>query len=138
MNVSYNGKNVKGDILLTQNTTIKKPIIHIPEGHYVVLYDMDAPNPSFIHWIVNSKKEYLPYYPPSPPSGTHRYIFRLVKGAPSFSITNENRSGQNINELAPEFISETSFTQAAKLNTTIQHGARKKKKTKTRKVKKNK
>ena len=131
--VLYNGKNVKGDIPLTHATTFKKPTIHIPEGHYVIMYDMDAPNPSFIHWVVDSKNEYLSYYPPSPPSGTHRYFFRLVKVTPSFTIPKMNRSGQNINQLAPEFVNETSFTQAA-----VGGGLRKKKKTKTRKVKKNK
>jgi phosphatidylethanolamine-binding protein (PEBP) family uncharacterized protein len=81
LRISYNGTSVQGQ-QLTQEQTSKQPSITIPPGHTLVLYDPDAVNPSYIHWIATAKESLLPYKGPSPPPGTgiHHYKFALVKG----------------------------------------------------------
>jgi phosphatidylethanolamine-binding protein (PEBP) family uncharacterized protein len=64
----------------------------VPNKIYMVtMTDPDAPNGMeetdksknhvFTHWVYiqqnNTKTEYVPYAPPSPPKGTHRYQFKL-------------------------------------------------------------
>ncbi len=98
----------KSGKVLNRPLTLKEPVIEIPEGYSVVMYDPDAPNSkpnSFYHWIKTSEQEILPYMPPTPPpgSGEHHYIFTLVKGNVSRP---ETRSGQPIpvGEKIGEFI----------------------------------
>jgi phosphatidylethanolamine-binding protein (PEBP) family uncharacterized protein len=53
----------------------------------LLCWDPDAPQASWLHWMVincggtdpNSGTTVVPWAPPSPPSGTHRYIFALYR-----------------------------------------------------------
>ena len=50
----------------------------------LLMVDPDAPNPDFLHWGVTNMDgttmtTWMPYYPPSPPSGTHHYHFLVLE-----------------------------------------------------------
>ena len=59
----------------------------IEEGkeYVLIMWDPDAPQSSWVHWIVLYKKnknklektDILEYQGPNPPSGTHHYFFSL-------------------------------------------------------------
>jgi phosphatidylethanolamine-binding protein (PEBP) family uncharacterized protein len=94
--VSYGKQNANGKIL-TKRNTVKIPLVEFkgdPGKVYTLLMsDPDASAKSWLHWlIVNIPGDSLlegqtvmPYAPPSPPSGTHRYVFTLYE-QPSVSI----------------------------------------------------
>ena len=120
MEIKYKTILVQGQEL-TKDQTKNKPMIDIPTGMFLIMFDPDAPTnqkgKSWIHWIVDSEgNEYLPYYPPTPPSGTHRYIFRLLNQKP---IIPSQRSNQNV----PKGSNEVFFT------VTAQQGGKRKRKT---------
>jgi phosphatidylethanolamine-binding protein (PEBP) family uncharacterized protein len=100
LEIQYLAGKVSGQIFPVSQTQ-QKPSISIPEGHYVVMYDPDAGNPVWIHWIVTKGGDVLPYQGPSPPAGTglHRYIFVLVAGNPPPMPL--ERGGQDVEALAP-------------------------------------
>jgi len=99
LSISYPGITQLNNIDLTGKSDIynKKPTVVItnedPNKIYMVtMTDPDAPNGMeegidkgknlvFTHWVYiqqnNTKTEYVPYAPPSPPKGTHRYQFKL-------------------------------------------------------------
>lgn len=113
LNILYNSKKVNNMIVLKEEIS-QKPSITIPEGHYLIMYDPDAVNPTWIHWIASSNTDILPYQPPSPPPGTgnHRYIFSLIPGTPPTtlsSIQNNNRGGKNISNLLQSAVATSMF-----------------------------
>ena len=81
LRISYKGTPVQGQRMTVQQTA-EKPNVKIPPGHTLVLYDPDAVQPSYIHWIATAKESLVPYKGPAPPPGTgiHHYKFALVKG----------------------------------------------------------
>jgi len=64
----------------------------------LIMYDPDAPQASWLHWLQMNGKTLVPWAPPSPPkgSGTHRYYFSVYthqapltgvpSGHPNFDI----------------------------------------------------
>lgn len=83
MTITYPGNNVvNGKIMFKASVSTPPKITITPESQYlVIMSDPDAPMGAFIHMVAvyNQGKltPHVPYYPPSPPSGTHRYQFRL-------------------------------------------------------------
>ena len=96
LTISYSGLIISNNIDLTGKNTYsnKEPSIvinnAIPNKIYMVtMTDPDAPNGknntnnnfTFTHWVYiqQNKKTlvYVPYLPPAPPSGIHRYQFNL-------------------------------------------------------------
>lgn len=97
MDIRYNNTLVNSQTL-NKNTVQKEPEVTInkPVASYysVIMIDLDAPpgktdkSISFLHWWVanidlskNFNQIWVPYFPPTPPSGTgaHRYVFYLYK-----------------------------------------------------------
>ncbi len=83
LSVLYGTTRVLGQEL-PRSVTQKEPTVNIPQGHTLILFDPDAPSGTYLHWLKTSEGTLWPYRPPTPPSGVHRYIFRLVEGVPAF------------------------------------------------------
>ena len=84
------------------NKTEEKPNItfrNISLPYTFIMYDPDAPQGVFIHWLIANGKIIIDYIPPNPPGNEiHRYIFRLYKGLlPSLSKNTIKKS--NIDEI---------------------------------------
>lgn len=94
--IKYDFSQVNQGNLLGQLETATPPLIYYPEdlgkGPYtLILVDPDSPDPKdpiykeWIQWMIvnipgnqiNLGRTVLPYQPPIPPRGTHRYIFYL-------------------------------------------------------------
>lgn len=94
--IKYAFSEVNQGNLLNQLETGTIPLIYYPtdlgQGPYtLLLVDPDAPDPKdpiykeWIHWMIvnipgnmiNLGQIVLPYQPPIPPRGTHRYVFYL-------------------------------------------------------------
>lgn len=89
--VKFAGKEAANN-LRARNNTLSAPNVQFnaetnDELFCLVIYDPDAPNPSYLHWLVINIPEenvdngdtIMTYTPPSPPSGTHKYYVVLYK-----------------------------------------------------------
>jgi hypothetical protein len=117
LEVSYGSKKVQGKELTAQETAAKPSVI-IPKGYTLIMYDLDATQPSYIHWIATSQGDVLPYKGPSPPlgSGIHHYKFALIPGSiPVGLATNQNRSGKNVCDIVKSAMKSTEFLVKAPL-----------------------
>ncbi len=86
--VSYAGKNIQGN-LRPRSNTLQKPNVHYTKSpqdfSMLLIWDPDAPAKSYVHWLVinipgsqiSLGQEIIPYKPPTPPSGIHRYFVTL-------------------------------------------------------------
>jgi phosphatidylethanolamine-binding protein (PEBP) family uncharacterized protein len=72
----------------------------------IIIYDNDAPNPSFIHLlIINTNNTILKYYPPSPPKGqTHTYHIKIFEQSKQIEMNIKERSSFNINKLNNSYL----------------------------------
>ena len=120
MEINYNNIYVSNQ-LLTPKQTQNKPVVSLTrlnteKKYTLVMYDPNAVNGNFIHWIVtdifnnnfNSGKELLKYKGPAPPKGTnvHNYIFSLYENKTQDDMfaslrgrLNENNRIINLNKL---------------------------------------
>lgn len=108
--------------LFTKAQTQLEPIVYLQQAdmkkrYTLVMYDPDAPSPSFLHWLlvnipgglVTDADVVASYYPPSPPSGTHRYIFKVYEQGSQQTLqlpkiqTPQGRSGFNIEAFLTRF-----------------------------------
>jgi phosphatidylethanolamine-binding protein (PEBP) family uncharacterized protein len=99
MNVVY-GEQVAKNQVLARSYTLEQPNVHIKpvpgKQLTLIMSDPDAPQPSWLHWLVTNITGDMPYWesgdvivsyaPPTPPSGTHRYIFTLYEQHSSIMI----------------------------------------------------
>jgi phosphatidylethanolamine-binding protein (PEBP) family uncharacterized protein len=106
--VQYGQTVVVNGPILTKSETQSAPNISFPHTeklYTLVMWDPDAPNPSYVHWIVTNIKssnnigpnnEVLPYTGPNPPSGIHRYYFGLFEQLQNIYPEKPERSRFNI------------------------------------------
>ena len=88
-----------------------------------VCFDPDAAAKSWIHWLVlnctgsgpSSGEELVEWAPPTPPSGSHRYIFVLFEHAYPIHMTSPERGYFNIGE----FVSKWGLNQIAVTQTIV-------------------
>ena len=111
LNIRYGSIKIQGQPL-TSKETHTQPSYTVPKGHTLIMYDPDAPAGIWLHWLRHENKDLVPYTPPTPPSGTHHYIFRLVEGSPA-EIPKE-RAPINPTAIAPGRVKgEVMFYQSA-------------------------
>lgn len=104
------GSVIVGNQGLTRQQTIKQPEIMFepqPGKQYtLLLYDPDAPTPTYLHWLVvnithpNQITSLIPYEPPNPPSTDkhyHRYMFELLEQPGPIHISVSDRQGFQVN-----------------------------------------
>lgn len=125
---SLSSKNKKNLPLLN---TKQEPLVQIyPEGCYtLVMIDPDAGAGKgrqtglyFLHWLVmnisggalESAKTVVSYFPPSPPSGKHDYIFQLYKQDCSLTYT-VNRPVELANWSLPDFVKKHNLHLVAEM-----------------------
>ena len=88
-----NGQDFSNDSQLVANP----PTISLPPNSILIMYDPDAPNPPYLHWISVNGTSVIPYQGPSPPKRSlHRYIFEVYDNPnriPLPPINNSSRSG---------------------------------------------
>lgn len=93
MVITYSGNNVVNGQMLSKSTVATVPKIRITDPnqksnsqYLIVMTDPDSPMGTFTHMVAvytntNTNKGniqyHVPYYEPTPPSGIHRYQFRL-------------------------------------------------------------
>lgn len=89
--VKFAGKEAANNVRPRTNTLSAPTVTFDSEQENelftLVIYDPDALNPSFLHWLVINIPEekvengdtIVSYKPPTPPSGTHRYYVALYK-----------------------------------------------------------
>ena len=102
-NVQYPTAQVKGQELSKKNAA-PQPKVNFSgtagKLYTLIMVDPDAPAADWLHWLVinnddtGSKKEQLvPYNPPTPPSGIHRYIFYLCEQSGPLNIKAPTQRG---------------------------------------------
>lgn len=105
--VKYAGKEAAGNLRPRQNTLTQPTISYNSsqnELYTLVIYDPDAPHPSYLHWLVVNIPEdkiqdgttIMEYEPPNPPSGQHKYYVNLYKQISALQVPIPKRSGFNI------------------------------------------
>lgn len=102
--VQFEGKEAAGN-LRSRNQTLIQPSVqwNIKSNalYTVLMWDPDAPAASWIHWFVvnipgatlSEGQTLLPYEPPSPPSGTHRYYVTVYQQVQELSILKPEERG---------------------------------------------
>ena len=88
--VTFAGKEAANNLRARGNTLSAPKIAYTSQDndlYTLVIWDPDAPNPSFLHWLVVNIPEdqvhkgetLVEYKPPTPPSGIHRYYVGLYQ-----------------------------------------------------------
>lgn len=95
--VSYKGVPINGSKRPRVNT-LEKPNIHYAkaptEFSTLLIWDPDASASSYIHWLIvnipgsqiSLGQEIVPYKPPTPPSGIHRYFVTLYNQSGKINV----------------------------------------------------
>lgn len=107
IHIFYNGVKGNSQLLQVTDTQSQPRLLLTPskEGNLYTLLmsDPDAPAKSWLHWLVTNipgsapdvsqGDEVISYAPPSPPSGTHRYIFSLYEQPASIMVSAPDERG---------------------------------------------
>ena len=68
----------------------------------LVVYDPDAPAGTWLHWLKMGSKTLVPWAPPTPPTGTHRYFFAVYTSQDPPKIVPRARPNFNLQEFVAE------------------------------------
>jgi phosphatidylethanolamine-binding protein (PEBP) family uncharacterized protein len=119
LRIEYGSHQVVSGETLQIADVARQPEFHFqaaPDKIYtLVMWDPDARPRGWLHWIVRNigydrvPMTVVPYTPPTPPSGIHRYYFALFTGPAVARTAPTQRSGFNINE----FIADSGMTLAS-------------------------
>ena len=100
----FQGKEAKGN-LRSRSDTLAQPVVAwnaIPNTlHTVLMWDPDAPEASWIHFLVintpsanlSQGQTLLSYEPPTPPSGIHRYLVTVFQQPQKLEISAPEERG---------------------------------------------
>lgn len=117
LEVFYGTTQVTGQELskeLTQSEpAVKFPNTNTNKLYTLIMWDPDVPpqiQPGYAHWIaINLKSQndirqnqLLDYKGPAPPSGTHRYFFRLFEQVGIISLQQPERTNFSIEQFVKE------------------------------------
>ena len=111
LNIIYPSFTVNNTYSTKENTSMKPKIVLNPiKLSTFIMYDPDAIEPSWIHYLVinipngdiSKGDEILSYKGPTPPSGTHRYIFEQLEQSNPFTVS-LRRSGFNISKFRTNY-----------------------------------
>lgn len=127
--VQFSEKEAAGNLRKRANT-LSAPLVSFvadpPDELYtVVLWDPDAPNPSYLHWlIINIPGErvaegqvLVPYQPPSPPSGIHNYYVGLFVQKERLDFFAPDRTNFDIDD----FVAKYNLTKAGTKSIKVAH-----------------
>lgn len=64
----------------------------------LVVYDPDAPAGTWLHWLKTDSKTLVPWAPPTPPTGTHRYFFAIYTSPEPLKFIPRARPNFNLQE----------------------------------------
>ncbi len=65
----------------------------------ILMFDINAPNPSYVHWLViNNNTTIINYMPPSPPSGSHNYFIYILEQSSSINYNYNERTNFDQNK----------------------------------------
>jgi hypothetical protein len=79
--ISVNGERIQKNSVHSKREFDNADVrIETPNNRIVVLYDPDAPNPCFVHYLAVNGTVVLDYVPPNPPSVEHEYILEELDG----------------------------------------------------------
>lgn len=115
--VFYKGHPMNNKTLSKQNSQEEPRVIFEGEQgkiYTLLMHDPDAPAKSWLHWLITNISGNIPditqgdeimsYAPPSPPSGTHRYIFIMYEQPASiFLRAPEERGHFNVDTFEKEY-----------------------------------
>ena len=98
MIVTYKDKNAQGQTFTKEETLFAPQVIiqqqDIHRLYSLVMIDPDTSAPYFLHWMLinidlgeSTFQEIVSYYPPTPPKGTHRYIFYVLQQSGYIKMT---------------------------------------------------
>ncbi len=82
----------------TQEPQITYPPVPPNRVATLVAYDPDAPAGTWLHWLRVGSKTLVPWAPPTPPTGTHRYFFAVYTGQGPLKFVPRARPNFNLQE----------------------------------------
>ena len=107
LTVVYKNTEVAGQ-LLRREETLAQPSIQLKRKpnilYTLIMSDPNAEPKDYLHWLVvnidrTNYHDVVAYYPPTPPSGTHNYVFYLCEQPKGLRLKPiSGRSGFNTNQ----------------------------------------
>lgn len=113
--VKFAGKEAANNLRARENTLFAPSVqFNSQDNEFftLLIYDPDAPNPNYLHWLVINIPEekveqgetVMTYKPPTPPSGTHRYYVVLYKQPNQLNVEPpSDRAGFSVDDFVNQY-----------------------------------